>query len=278
MNEARDKPVVAGGEAAGTTATGASDHKKDDPALPATQAPDAPAVPAHPPASQVEALCWAFMTLRGHSPRDLHTGQFIYVDCTEEERAMLPTTIGSQFEAERALAELRTVSHVVGDPRDSEEYTYWETSSHDTLAYAFYSVPDQYRNVPAVKSASRIFDQIPDGQLVRPDKPEPAVLRLSAVKGTDDTRRNLERLKEESIKKNVVILGARRGEDIAPRIGNTITTLCAKIEDIARFLEMGVRSRAGPILPTRSDPDLMIQAIVPAPEFWTTSPTRSVRR
>ena len=43
---------------------------------------------------------------------------------------MLPTTIGSQFEAERALAELRTVSRVVGDPRDSEEYTYWETSSH----------------------------------------------------------------------------------------------------------------------------------------------------
>ena len=73
------------------------------------------------------------------APRDLHTGQFIYVDGTEEERAMLPTTIGSQFEAERALAELRTVS--------------------------------------------RIFDQIPDGQLVRPDKPEPAVLRLSAVKG-----------------------------------------------------------------------------------------------
>ena len=86
------------------------------------------------------------------------------------------------------------------------------------------------------------------------------------MKGTDDTRRNLERLKEESIKKNVVILGARRGEDIAPRIGNTITTLCAKIGDIARFLEMGVRSRAGPILPTKSDPDLMIQAIVPAPE------------
>ena len=179
---------------------------------------------------------------------------------------MLPATIGSQFEAERALAELRTVCRVVSDPRDSEEYTYWETSTHDTLAYAFYSVPDQYRNVPAVKSASRIFDQIPDGQLVRPDKPEPAVLRLSAVKGTDETRRNLERLKEESIKKNVVILGARRGEDIAPRIGNTITILCSKIEDIARFLEMGVRSRAGPILPTKSDPDLMIQAIVPAPE------------
>ena len=139
---------------------------------------------------------------------------------------MLPTTIGSQFEAERALAELRTVSRVVGDPRDSEEYTYWETSSHDTLAYAFYSVPDQYRNVPAVKSASRIFDHIPDGQLVRPDKPEPAVLRLSAVKGTDDTRRNLERLKEESIKKNVVILGARRGEDIAPG-SETRSLLCA---------------------------------------------------
>ena len=86
------------------------------------------------------------------------------------------------------------------------------------------------------------------------------------MKGTDETRRNLERLKEESIKKNMVILGARRGEDIAPRIGNTITTLCAKIGDIARFLEMGVRSRAGPILPTKSDPDLMIQAIVPAPE------------
>ena len=66
----------------------------------------------------------------------------------------MPTTIGSQFEAERALAELRTVSRVVGDPRDSEEYTYWETSSRDTLAYAFYSVPDQYRNVPAVKSAT----------------------------------------------------------------------------------------------------------------------------
>ena len=28
----------------------------------------------------------------------------------------------------------------------------------------------------------------------------------------------------------------------------------------------GVRSRAGPILPTKTDPDLMIQAIVPAPE------------
>ena len=158
---------------------------------------------------------------------------------------MLPTTIASQFEAERALAELRTVSRVVGDPRDSEEYTYWETSSHDTLSYAFYSVPGQYRNVPAVKSASRIFDQIPDGQLVRPDKPEPAVLRLSAVKGTEATRQNLEKLKEESIKKNVVILGARRGEDIAPRIGNTVATLCAKVGDIARFLEMGVRSRPG---------------------------------
>ena len=98
---------------------------------------------------------------------------------------------------------------------------------------------------------------------MRPDKPEPAVLR--AVKGTEATRRNLEKLKEESIKKNVVILGARRGEDIAPRIGNTVASLCAKVGDIARFLEMGVRSRAGPILPTRSDPDLMIQAIVPAP-------------
>ena len=75
MNEPRDKPVVAGGEAAGTTGTGASDHKKDDPAPPATQAPDAPAVPAHPPAdalpSQVKArsTLLAFMTPRGHSPR-----------------------------------------------------------------------------------------------------------------------------------------------------------------------------------------------------------------
>ena len=274
MSEPRDKPVVAGGESAGTTATGASEDKKDGPVPPVTQAPDAPAEPAHPPADALPSQVEARSTLLGvhdtagpfAAPRDLHTGQFIYVDCAEEERAMLPATIGSQFEAERALAELRTVSRVVGDPRDSEEYTYWETSTHDTLAYAFYSVPDQYRNVPAVKSASHIFDQIPDGQLVRPDKPEPAVLRISAVKGTDDTRRNLERLKEESIKKNVIILGARRGEDIAPRIGNTITTLCAKIGDIARFLEMGVRSRAGPILPTKSDPDLMIQAIVPAPE------------
>ena len=274
MSEPRDKPVVAGGESAGTTATGASNDKEDGPASPVTQAPDAPAETAHPPADALPSQVEARSTLLGvhdtagpfAAPRDLHTGQFIYVDCTEEERAMLPATIGSQFEAERALAELRTVCRVVSDPRDSEEYTYWETSTHDTLAYAFYSVPDQYRNVPAVKSASRIFDQIPDGQLVRPDKPEPAVLRLSAVKGTDETRRNLERLKEESIKKNVVILGARRGEDIAPRIGNTITILCSKIEDIARFLEMGVRSRAGPILPTKSDPDLMIQAIVPAPE------------
>ena len=132
---------------------------------------------------------------------------------------MLPTTIGSQFEAERALAELRTVNRVVSDPRDSEEYTKWETSAHDT--YAFYNVPDQYRNVPAVKSASRIFDQISADQLVRPDKPEPAVLRLSAVRGNEVTRRNLERLKQESVKKNQVI-NVRRGEDIAPRIGNTI--------------------------------------------------------
>ena len=107
-----------------------------------------------------------------------------------------------------------------------------------------------------MKSASRIFDQIRAEQLVRPDKPEPAVLRLSAVRGNEETRRNLERLKEESIKKNLVILGARRGEDIAPRVGNTVSTLCAKVKDVARFLEMGVRCRAGPIVPTKSDPNL----------------------
>ena len=68
------------------------------------------------------------------------------------------------------------MSKVVGDPRDSEEYTRWETSSYDFVAYAFYQVPSQYRNVPAVKSASRIFGLIPDDQLVRPNKPEPAVV------------------------------------------------------------------------------------------------------
>ena len=115
MSEPRDKPVVTGEEAAGTTATEASDHKKDDPVPLATQAPDAPAKPAHPPAGALPSQAEARSTLLGvhdtagpfAAPRDLHTGQFIYVDCTEEERAMLPTTIGSQFEAERALAELR---------------------------------------------------------------------------------------------------------------------------------------------------------------------------
>ena len=68
-------------------------------------------------------------TYCARSPSRL-TGQF-----TEEERAMLPTTI-AQFEAERALAELRTVNQVVSDPRDSEEYANWETSAHDTLSYA----------------------------------------------------------------------------------------------------------------------------------------------
>ena len=112
MDEPRDKPVVAEGEAAGTAATGASEHKKDDPVPPATQAPDAPAEPAHPPADALPSQVEASSTLLGvhdtagpfAAPRDLHTGQFIYVDCTEEERAMLPTTIGSQFEAERALS------------------------------------------------------------------------------------------------------------------------------------------------------------------------------
>ena len=76
MNEPRDKPVVTGEEAAGTTTTEASNHKKDDPVPIATQAPDAPAMPAHPPADALpkamprrEALCWVFTTLQGHSPR-----------------------------------------------------------------------------------------------------------------------------------------------------------------------------------------------------------------
>ena len=86
------------------------------------------------------------------------------------------------------------------------------------------------------------------------------------MRGNEVTRRNLERLKEESVKKNQVIPSARRAEDIAPRVGNTIATLCSKIGEIARLLEMGVRSRAGPIVPTKSDPNLMIQAIVPAPK------------
>ena len=63
------------------------------------------------------------------------------------------------------------MNRVVSDPRDSEEYTNWETSAYDTLSYAFYNVPVQDRNVPAVKSASRIFDLIRADQLVRPDKP-----------------------------------------------------------------------------------------------------------
>ena len=75
MNEPRDKPVVTGEEAAGTTATEASDHKKDDPVPLATQAPDAPAKPAHssagalPSQAKARALCWVFMTLQGHLPR-----------------------------------------------------------------------------------------------------------------------------------------------------------------------------------------------------------------
>ena len=65
MNEPRDKPVVAGGEAAGTTATGASENKKDDPVPPVTQAPDAPAKPAHPPADALPSQVEARSTLLG---------------------------------------------------------------------------------------------------------------------------------------------------------------------------------------------------------------------
>ena len=83
---------------------------------------------------------------------------------------------------------------------------------------------------------------------MRPDKPEPAVLRFSAVRGNEVTRRNLKRLG-----------GART----SPPGSETRSPLC--VEDVARFLESGVRSRAGPILPTKSGPNLMIQAIVPAP-------------
>ena len=100
----------------GKTATETTEDDKETPALALPQAPDAPAAPAHELPSQVEARS----NLGIHdtagpfaAPRDLHTGQFIYVDCAEEERAMLPATIGSQFEAERALAELRTVNRVV---------------------------------------------------------------------------------------------------------------------------------------------------------------------
>ena len=65
MSEPRDKPVVAGGEAAGTTATGASENKKDGPVPPVTQAPDAPAEPAHPPADALPGQVEARSTLLG---------------------------------------------------------------------------------------------------------------------------------------------------------------------------------------------------------------------
>ena len=49
----------------------------------------------------------------------------------------------------------------------------------------------------------------------------------------------MEKLNEESIRKNKVILGAKLGEFIAPRIGNSIKTLCANVSEISDFLQMG---------------------------------------
>ena len=138
MTESRDKPSAAEEGEAGKTATKATEDDKETPAMPVP--PPAHELPSHVEArSALLAGCPRHCGAICSAYKDLQTGQFIYVDCAEEERAMLPTTIGSQFEAERALAELRTVSRV----------------------------------------ASQIFDQIPADQLVRPDKPEPAVLRLS---------------------------------------------------------------------------------------------------
>ena len=211
---------------AAETATKTSEGEKDAPAQVPTQDPDTPAVPVPPPAQEPPSQAEARSALLGVHDT---AGPFA------APRDLLRRLHGGREGHAAHVAELRTVKQVVSDPRDSEEYTNWETSAHDTLSYALYSIPDQYRNVPAVKSASRIFDQIPANQLVRPDKPEPAVPRLSAVRGNEVTRRNLERLKQESVRKNQVILSARRGEDIAPRVGNTIATLCSKIGDIARW-------------------------------------------
>ena len=137
---------------------------------------------------------------------------------------MLPSTIGSQFEAQGALAEIRAVSKVVGDQR-----RYGRLLRRRRLLLLLPgSIATSERS--GSFSASRIFDLISDDQLE------------SAVRGSDESRRRMQRLKDEPTRKNQVILSAR----LAPRLGNSIKMLCAKISDILSFLQMGVRTRAGP--------------------------------
>ena len=97
---------------------------------------------------------------------------------------MMPMTVGSQVEAERILAEIRIANEICGDNKDSDEYALWEKSTDEDVLFFHYVIPPQCRNAPAVKSASRLFDNIPDGKLVRPNKPEPQVLRCELQQET----------------------------------------------------------------------------------------------
>ena len=62
------------------------------------------------------AQCWAFTTRLAHLKLSGTCAPDVVLPATDEEREMMPSTIGSQFEAERLLAKMRVVSKVGGDP------------------------------------------------------------------------------------------------------------------------------------------------------------------